>query len=928
MMTRHRMTIGAAVTAAALTLAAGAGGQAEPKKGDEPGRHGVLAPPPTQGPDIRTPPMVEGVLRALEAKYLTDAERASLRVFHGVWTDADLADPALRAKAAVIAGVFDDPSLLSDTAAPEDRAQAALRRGEPGAVLQWLAGAKGSRPGRLRAEALEMLGRHAEAVAEAEALLAALKPGSSTAEDVTEAALALQVRGRILGLEPGDYGRMMEMLSAAQQNVDRLYWPAVMAQASILMDKDNPAEAEKAARQVLTMNPSCAQAWRLLGEMAVSGFAFDAADSISVRLRTISSRFTTTVPGGVDAAMIAARARMRQNAPDLAEEALAPLLSAFPVQRDALALRAAVQAQRFDFDDVEKRLGAADAMWTAPTGENAGPIDGLLAVGRALSELRQYDRAAAYFRRASARSPKAPDPLIELGLLSVQAGKDVEARDALKAAAAMDPFNIRAMNSLTLVEELSTYTKFESEHFIVRCRPGVDEVVAKELLLPLERIHAVVCSTFEHTPPQRTIIELMPDHEWFAVRITGMPGIHTIAASTGPIIAMEAPREGKGHYGVYDWERVIRHEFTHTVNLSQTGYRLPHWFTEAAAVSLELAPYDFNTCRLLVHVLETDQLFNLREINEAFVRPKKQTDRQQAYMQGNWMYRYIADSWGKSAPIRLLERFATGEREEQAFPKVLGVSTEKFMEGFREWAAKDAASWGMLASPSLDDLRLKWMLTQDAERAGLASRLGQIGVAAAAMTAGLSGVGGGGEIADRLGVELAPALPDMVESWLIENPDHPDLLELELADALTMSGGEATPELVPLLERYAAARKVDPTPHRVLARYYLKSETPEKAIEHLEFLDIREQYSPVYAEALSERYAQAGDLDKAWSKIERATRIAGYDPALREKAATVALQRSDPKEAERHIEALVALEPQQEIHKQRLEAVRKMVDGR
>ena len=52
--------------------------------------------------------------------------------------------------------------------------------------------------------------------------------------------------------------------------------------------------------------------------------------------------------------------------------------------------------------------------------------------------------------------------------------------------------------------------------------------------------------------------------------------------------------------------------------------------------------------------------------------------------------------------------------------------------------------------------------------------------------------------------------------------------------------------------------------------------------------------------------------------------IAPYDPRPRELAATVAIQAKELPTAERHIVALTVLEPDREIHRKRLDAVRKM----
>jgi Flp pilus assembly protein TadD len=569
-----------------------------------------------------------------------------------------------------------------------------------------------------------------------------------------------------------------------------------------------------------------------------------------------------------------------------------------------------VTAQRYDFERLEKQLAEFDAH--SPNSPLA-----LFEAGNILSENRQYARAADYLERAAARQPNWPAPHIELGLMEMQSGRDDRARAALTRAFELDPFNVRAKNSLTLVNELATYERVETPHFVIRHKPGVDAVMARDMVEPLEQIHRIVSTAIEHEPAQKTTIDLMPDHQWFGVRISGMPAIHTIAAATGPVIAMEAPRVGARNNGEYDWVRVIQHEYTHTITLSRTGNRIPHWFTEASAVFVENAPRDYNTCQLLLRALDTDTLFDLRQINVAFVRPEKPEDRSQAYAQGHWMYQYMVDHWGSSAPLRLMDEYAQGVREAAAMQKVLGVTQEQFMESFTAWAREDVKKWGMLPSPSIDELRLEATIKDPINREALR--------VAVAQYAGL----GGWKLStgSRLGHEwyelpLVEANPELVEFWSVTYPEHPDVLELYLSDQLVLTDNKATPELVPLLERYAKARPVDPMPHRLLAQLRLAADLGAQAIPHLEYLDVREQYSPAYAVELAKRYAAAGDWDKAWAKALRATRVAPYDPAHRELAASVAIKRGDFAAAERQIVALTELEPEQPRHKQRLEALR------
>ena len=858
------------------------------------------------------PPTAQAVLTTLEAEYLTDAERADRRVFHGLWLAADFDDPARRARAAIISGVIDDPSLDNPAAAIEDRAEALLLRGDPQAALELLADHASPRAARLRGESLETLGKIEDANKAIEPAIAALdNPETRDPAAITEGVRALMLRARLEGRPADDFNRMLQTLIAAQQDIDRLYWPAVVTQAELLSEKDNPGDAAKAAEEALTLNASAAGAWALLGRMSVDSFNFPIADLIADHLDNIARRFSDepaiTSPL---ADLIRARSWMRQNDPDFAEVHIERVLARFPTHRAALALHCAVTAQRYDFERLEKQLAEFDAL--SPNSPLA-----LFEAGNVLAEMRQYARSAEYLERAAAGQPNWPAPHIELGLLEMQSGRDDRARVALARAFELDPFNVRAKNSLTLVNELATYERIETPHFIIRFKPDTDRVMARDMVEPLEEIHAIVSAAIEHEPAQKTTIDLMPDHQWFGVRISGMPAIHTIAAATGPVIAMEAPRVGARNNGEYDWVRVIRHEYTHTVTLSRTGNRIPHWFTEASAVFVESAPRDYPTCQLLLRALETDTLFDLRQINIAFVRPEKPEDRGQAYAQGHWMYQCMVHHYGSSAPLRLMDEYAKGVREAAAMQSVLGVTQEQFMKDFTAWAREDVKKWGMISSPSIDELLFEATIKDPINREAL-----RVAVSEYAALGGWKLSTG-----SRLGAEwyelpFVQATPELVEFWSVTYPDHADVLDLYLSDQLVLTDNKATPELVPLLERYAAARPVDPMPHRLLAQLYLAEGRGADAIPHLEYLDVREQYSPTYAVELSKRYAAVSDWDKAWAKAIRATRIAPYNPAHRELAAAVAIKRNDLASAEREIVALTELEPDQPKHKQRLEALR------
>jgi tetratricopeptide (TPR) repeat protein len=319
---------------------------------------------------------------------------------------------------------------------------------------------------------------------------------------------------------------------------------------------------------------------------------------------------------------------------------------------------------------------------------------------------------------------------------------------------------------------------------------------------------------------------------------------------------------------------------------------MPHWFTEAQAQYLEHAPRDYNTARLLSEAFQSDELFDFTAINVAFTRPKKPTDRQLAYAQGQWMYEYMVERFGAAAPLTLMDLFAKGIREEGAVQQTFHISREQFLTDFKVWARAQLIAWGMLrpdGEPSIESL-VKALPKPD------------------------------GAAADD---EPTPS-PQQINNWAKEHPSNADVLRLVLQAAMDERNGELSDDDVAMLQRYAEVRNVDPFPRQQLARLYLSENKQQDAIPELEWLDARTDRSAVYATQLAGLYAQQERWDMAAAKAERAARITPYSAQARELAATIAVQRKDYATARRHLEFLAALEPDRDVHKRRLEALKKL----
>ena len=875
--------------------------------------------------------IIEPVRKAIEAEWLTKEERQSLRIFHGLQirsTDDVLLVPDDIARIAFNAGYYDHVIFDDETVNVAIRAEALAARGDVETAVELIESSQEDNDNislhasRVLAEALETLGQFERADAAIdEPVRLLLSQKLDSAADLTEGVRALIVRSRLRGQPARDYQTMLNLLARARSNLDRLHWPAVLTEAELLLDKGAVSEAIPTLHQVLGLNPRCARAWYLLGKVALDRFDFDSSKQAADNLRKLNPQHPL-------ADLLLTEAALILNDPDLALQIVQNPLDKWPNMRDALILRAAAIGLSYDEIGLQQALDDFDKL-------SPGSPLAYYTAGKILSFDRQYEQAADLLNEAIRRQPKWPTPQIELALLELQSGRDALALNALRDVRELDRFNMRVANSLYLLEELmQNFVQVETEYFIVRYSPETDDQVLIDMMVDeLDNIHRRVAGRFEHEPDRKTIIEVMPNHKWFGVRIGGMPFIHTIAACTGPVIAMEVPREGPRqlHMGTFDWPRVLQHEYTHTITLSQTRNRIPHWLTEAAAVSMEFSPRGHDRVMALVNAYKTGQLFDLDAINWAFIRPKKQGDRSLAYNQGYWMVQFMNERFGESALVHIMNEYYNGEREESAIQNALGVSRQEFYDEFLIWAGKQVEAWGYLPSPSMEELTDK-LRKQDAELAALEQSNREIFVKG--MTRVLTERVGkpGVEGAESLKGADWPRIPkphveisnEQLEAWLAEYPDHPDVLELAVKRALAMQE-EVTFDLVPLLEKYAEARPADPSPHKPLALVWQQSNMPERAIPHLEELDTRSEYTEVYAIALAKLYSKQGEKEKALVKANRAVNINPYFAPHRELAATAAIKANDLVTARKHIVALTLLEPDRPQHEKRLEAIEKMM---
>lgn len=838
------------------------------------------------GPGVELSPLVT---RLLEDDLLTERQRRDAMIFHGQWDDLGELNPEEKLRLAVA---------KHEVFAPAENDEAAIARAaELGNVELTPANAyllvKGGYlsgdpalatklPGDFAVEAsspawLVLIAQCHEDMGQYDKAVQALSPlrlkaqqdlsQFKTAQDLTAAAKAVLMLARLEGRPSADFHLANQMLAKARDEVDPLFWPAYVAEAELLMAKGNPSQAMEAVMQALQLNPKASEAWYLLGSMQSRFFNFEGAKQARNQLRAINEKHPL---GKALAVKVALRQKDMPAALDVIESAL----KNYPTHRRLVALDAAVNAMNDDAGGMDASLDSFSKL--APNNPHAH-----FEVGQTLSDARQYQAAEPHLQSAIAMMPGWSAPQLALGELYMQWGKLKEAAKQLQTAATLDPFHKAITNQLKLSQEMLGYDTIETKQFVVRFLPGVDEVLARDVALHMGEMVEVFIQRFDHDPPRLTQVDLMPDDQHFAVRIIGLPEIWTIAACTGDVIAMTPPRPGpKRAYGAYNWLNVMGHEYAHVVNLSQTGNRVPHWFTEGCAVRMETTGRLWSQYTLLSDCFNNDKLFDYDELNWGFIRPTEEFHRPLAYAQSAWLIQYIEETYGWHKALAMLESYSDGVGEHETIEKVFGFKTDELMKGFLEWAGKQVGSWGMAnyAVKPEQEVLIRLLSTDKLED-----------------------------------IEM-----DELEQAIKDHADHPELKKIR-AQIVLKSGDEAAG--LEAVKAYQQARPVDPWADRELARLALKRGESETAVSALLSLDKIEGDAPEYAVELARVYRARKDFDRALRFAERALLREPYNATYRESAATIAVQMGNLERAAFHVESLELLEPERDIHPRRLAAI-------
>jgi tetratricopeptide (TPR) repeat protein len=198
------------------------------------------------------------------------------------------------------------------------------------------------------------------------------------------------------------------------------------------------------------------------------------------------------------------------------------------------------------------------------------------------------------------------------------------------------------------------------------------------------------------------LIEVFPNHDDFAVRTLGLPGmIGALGACFGRVVTMDSPKARDP--GTFSWQATLWHELAHVVTLQLSNQRVPRWLTEGISV------YEEGKARRewgremevpFAMALQRRETLKLKDLNAGFTRPETIA---LAYYQASLLVDHIVTAYGQDALRRLLVAYGEGLEGEAALAKGLGASTDKLQASFDGAIEKRfAALLSALRTPSSD----------------------------------------------------------------------------------------------------------------------------------------------------------------------------------------------------------------------------------
>jgi tetratricopeptide (TPR) repeat protein len=315
--------------------------------------------------------------------------------------------------------------------------------------------------------------------------------------------------------------------------------------------------------------------------------------------------------------------------------------------------------------------------------------DGFMIVARHLVLNRRYPEGVAYYRKAIEADPTLWVAHSELGINLMRLGEEDEPRQELELAYNNGQTDSATSNSLKLLDSYKNFVTIKDETTILRLYKSEAELLRPYFEEQLHKAIAAYSAKYKMKLSGPVQLEVYPNHEDFAVRTMGMPGLGALGVTFGNVVAMDSP-SGRVP-GEFNWGATLWHEMSHVFILSATNYRVPRWFTEGLAVHEEGQVNPEWANRMTPEVLAAirdKKLLPVAKMDRGFIFPEYPEQVIVSYWQAGTILDYIYEHWGEDAILGMVHSFAELKTTPEALQENLHVMPEEFDTEYMAWLMK------------------------------------------------------------------------------------------------------------------------------------------------------------------------------------------------------------------------------------------------
>jgi cellulose synthase operon protein C len=437
----------------------------------------------------------------------------------------------------------------------------------------------------------------------------------------------------------------------------------------LLHERFNDGDSTDLFREALAKDPSNAQAYL--------GLALVSADSFDGHAAEYAAKAIALDPKLAEAHELMADVALTNDDRDAAAAEADKAIALEPDAFDAMAIHAALELLADRPPDA----------WFAKI-QAVNPHDGepYVRVGHQLELHYRYEDAVTYYRKAIEVEPRLWAAHSALGIDLMRLGKEDEPTAELELSYNNGYRDAATVNSLRLLDSYKNFDTIRDATTILKLNKSESALLLPYMQSELHTIIATYEKKYQMKLPGPVQVEVYPDHDDFAVRTTGMPGLGALGVTFGEVVAMDSPSARKP--GDFNWGSTLWHEMSHVFILTATNHRVPRWFTEGLAVheeGMRSAEWRNRVTPDVLIAIRDKRLLPLDRLDRGFVFPDDPGQVEVSYFQAGTICDFIGEKWGEGKLLDMVHSYAKLQTTPQAIEQNLGMTTEQFDKQYLAW---------------------------------------------------------------------------------------------------------------------------------------------------------------------------------------------------------------------------------------------------